>query len=162
MKEKVLKPRPPRVGPEVFECGYDAGRGESPPLWCDHRHRVEADWPVSIRRVQIAHVVDAGAGYSVQYVECEVPVRIDDCHPVPCNDVSHCEVEHECRFAAARLTDNVEMPFALLRCEVDAGTAGCCCNRKRRRFHNVAPAPGENPCCGATRGLPFMRQLCGD
>ena len=41
--EEVLKPRPPAVGPEVFECRDDAGGGKRPTFGCDPGRRIKAD-----------------------------------------------------------------------------------------------------------------------
>ena len=81
-------------------------------------------------------------------------MRVDDGDPFTRVDVAHREIEQERAFAAARLSDDVDMTLAFLARENDACAARCCCNRKRLELHNVAPAPGENPRCLRSPRLP--------
>jgi hypothetical protein len=69
-------------------------------------------------------------------------------------DVAHHEIEQECTFAAAGFPDDVDMALAFLARKNDVCAVRRCCNRKRLELHNVAPAPGENPCCLRSPRLP--------
>ena len=157
MEKEMLQARPPRIRPQVFERGDDAGGGERPALGRDPRRRIEADRPLGVGHVEVAHVVDAGARDGVENIERQVAVRIDHGDPFPCQDVAHGEIEQERRFAAAGFADDVKVALALLAREYDAGTGGCSGNGNDIGLHNVAPAPGENPRCLCSPCLPFVR-----
>ena len=77
------------------------GRRERPPLWRDARDRIEPDRPLHVRYVEIAHVVDASAGYRVEDVERQVAVRVNYSNPLSPIDVIHRQIEKEGTLTAA-------------------------------------------------------------
>ena len=87
------------------------------------RRRVEADRPLRIGHVEIAHVIDARARDGVENIERQVAVRIDHGDAFPCQDIAHGEIEQKRRFAAAGFADDVNVALAFLAREYNAGTA---------------------------------------
>ena len=92
---------------------------------------IEADRPLRLARVEIAHVVDARARDGVEDVVREVAVRIDDGDALAGIDVAHGEIEEERRFAAARFADDVDVALALLARKDNASAGGGRGNRNR-------------------------------
>src|SRR4051794_1188856 len=55
----------------------DPRPSRAPAFRRDLRRRIEADRPLRVRRVEVAHVIDPGPWDSIEDVEREVSMRID-------------------------------------------------------------------------------------
>src|SRR5712691_6557140 len=154
--ENMLGARPPAVRLQMFERGDNAGRSERSAL---RRNPgcIEADRPLGLGRVEVAHIIDAGVRDRVEKIEGSVPMWIDKGNPLPCADVAHREIAHERGFSAAGFSGDINMPLTFVAAEYDGAAVGSPGNRNRVWLHNVAPASGESPCCLCSSRLPFVR-----
>ncbi len=77
------------------------------------RKRIETDWPLRVGRVKIANGASAITWNAVRYRLGKVAVRVDDGNSLPRHDVVHSQVEEDRALTRARLTNDVDVPFAI-------------------------------------------------
>ena len=102
VKEKMLKPGPPTVTPQVLEGGHYAGGGERVALGRDMRERIEAHRPVDVSGVKVTDRMRAVGWDAIRYRLGKVAVRVDHGDPLATHNVVHGEIEQHRALARTR------------------------------------------------------------
>ena len=83
IEQKMLKPRPPALGPQVLEGRDDAGGGQRVAFRRNARQRIEAHRKLGVGDIEIAHLVRPLRRQGVDNGFGQVAMRVDDGRPPP-------------------------------------------------------------------------------
>jgi len=103
----------------MTEGGYDAVGDNRPEIGRDAGERIEADRSLDVGRVYVDEVLGAGFGNMRKHVFCKIAVRVEQCQALTGQEVLPDQVEKQSALAGAGLSDDVEVPAALLGIEHD-------------------------------------------
>ncbi len=117
--QDVVEARPPAVRPDVSKCRHDAISHNRLEVVRHAREGIEPNRALDVGRVDVNQVIRACPRNIFERGLREIAVRIEQCETFPGGEVLPNEVEQQSALTGAGLSDDVEVPAALLGIERD-------------------------------------------